>query len=193
MHLVNKGIKIGDYLKGKKVEKVFVEQIYKMYFEDVYYFLLSLSKDVYVAEDLSSEVFLIFIQHLENLKDVDAIKSWLLRVAKNEFLQYIRKNKKVQYLEEIFDGVVTRPASCDIDAQVMAKRKLEFARKWLSSLAEKKQMLYLMRVMLGLSYEEIGQYFDKSANWACVSFFRLKQELLSGLQAKEGEDYEQDK
>ncbi len=35
-----------------------IDQVYQLYFRDVYHFLLSLSRDHYTAEDLVQETFL---------------------------------------------------------------------------------------------------------------------------------------
>lgn len=70
------------------------ENIYELYFRDVYYYILSLSKDKYISEDITSETFLKAMKAIDNFRGDTSVRVWLCQIAKNEYFSYLRKNKK---------------------------------------------------------------------------------------------------
>jgi len=47
--------------------------------------------------------------------------------------------------------------------------------------------IFIMRSILEWSYEEIATKFNRSANWACVTYFRVRKDIKDYL---EGQEYE---
>jgi len=78
-----------------------LEEIYNSYFKDVYLFIVSLSKNKQIAEDLTSETFLKAIKSIHSFKGNCDIKVWLFQIAKNSYYSYIRKNKNFTDLDLI--------------------------------------------------------------------------------------------
>ena len=68
------------------------EQIYKQSVQKVYYFLLRLSGDENLAEELTEETFYQAFLHIDRFKGKCEIDSWLCQIAKNAFY-FIRKKK----------------------------------------------------------------------------------------------------
>ena len=60
---------------------------------DVYRFLLSMTKDKHLAEDLLQETFMRAYIHIHSY-DHSKVKPWLFQVARNAFIDYVRKHKK---------------------------------------------------------------------------------------------------
>lgn len=76
-----------------------IEEIYKVYINDVYRYLFSLSRSHHVAEDLMQETFYrayLYLEDYENQK----VKSWLFKVAYHTFIDFVRKEKKVTFVFE---------------------------------------------------------------------------------------------
>lgn len=71
-----------------------IEKIYKLYINDVYRYLYSLSCSHHVAEDLVQETFYRAYLYLEDYENQN-VKSWLFKVAYHTFVDYIRKEKRV--------------------------------------------------------------------------------------------------
>ena len=75
-----------------------VEELYRIYKQDVYGYLLSLTRDPSLAEDLLSETFLKAIQSLPKFRGDSTSKTWLLGIARNLWLQELRRRRKtVEY------------------------------------------------------------------------------------------------
>lgn len=73
-------------------EKVDVEKTIKTYYEDVYKFCCAKCRNAEVAQDITQDTFLLFIQKSETLFNKN-IRAWLLSVANNKLHDYFRKIK----------------------------------------------------------------------------------------------------
>src|SRR5690625_471325 len=75
------------------------EEVFTYYAHDIYRYLLSLSKDHHLAEDLLQETFYRAHVSIHELS-ADKIKPWLFRVSYNLFIDYLRKNKRITFMED---------------------------------------------------------------------------------------------
>lgn len=70
-----------------------ITKFYNIYKDEVYIYILSLCHDHYLAQDIMQEVFVKAILSLDiSHKNT---KAWLFRVAKNLWVDYLRKNKNI--------------------------------------------------------------------------------------------------
>lgn len=76
-------------------------KFYDEYKDEVYMYILSLCSDHYLAQDIMQEVFIKALLSLDCSHE--NIKAWLFRVAKNLWIDNIRKHKNISTLniEEI--------------------------------------------------------------------------------------------
>ena len=68
------------------------EEIYKKHFTDVYRYILKLSGDEHIAEDITSETFLKAIKSIDSFRGDCEIRVWLCQIAKNCYFSYIKKH-----------------------------------------------------------------------------------------------------
>lgn len=86
----------------KKIESIF-KQIYDSYFKLVYFCvasIISLHEDI---EDIVSDVFLSFYNHLDSIDINGSIKYYLTTSAKNKALNFAKKKKEVLLNENILN------------------------------------------------------------------------------------------
>lgn len=68
-----------------------LEEVYKLYFGDVYLFALKLSKNEVIAEDITSETFMKAMAAMDQFEGKCDIRVWLCQIAKNSYLHYLEK------------------------------------------------------------------------------------------------------
>ena len=61
--------------------KLELEEIYKTYFQDVYYFVLAMSKDPHIAEEITQETFFKALKGVKHFQGKCSIKSWLCQIS----------------------------------------------------------------------------------------------------------------
>ena len=74
-----------------------IEKIYRIYFEDVYRFLLSLSKNKDVAQYITSETFLKVINNSKKIENTRNIKAYIFTIAKNTYINYYNQNYQLSW------------------------------------------------------------------------------------------------
>lgn len=67
------------------------EDVYKLYYRDVYYYLLSMTGDAQTAEDLTQETFYRALKYIDRFKGECHFKTWLCRIGKNVYISW-KKN-----------------------------------------------------------------------------------------------------
>ena len=77
-------------------EKNGIEEIYEKYYKDVYRFVLALSKNPHIAEDITQETFVKAIKAVDRFEGDCDIKVWLCQIAKNTYFTYAGKQNREQ-------------------------------------------------------------------------------------------------
>lgn len=158
-----------------------IEEIYKDYFQDVYLFVYSLSRDKHTAEDITSETFLKAINSIDDFKGNCDIRVWLCQIAKNSYISYLRKNKKTVNLDPVYE------VKDDVDMEKLTHTS-EQAKKIhdiIHKLSEPYKKVFSLRVFGELSFNQIADLFGKTANWACVTFYRAKKKIREETRRKD--------
>jgi RNA polymerase sigma-70 factor (ECF subfamily) len=152
------------------------EQLYRDYYGLVYGFLLSLSGDRHLSEELAGETFHRAIRHFDRYDGSCKLSTWLCTIARNLLVSEHRRRRRQAPLEEALSLQLPSVEEVVIDRDT-AERILALARQ----LPEEKRQVFLLRVW-GHSFREIGEALGKSETWARVTFFRVKQEILERLE-----------
>ncbi|EPD92549.1 MULTISPECIES: sigma-70 family RNA polymerase sigma factor [unclassified Paenibacillus] len=115
-------------------ESLSLEDIYRKYFKDLYAYLFSLCKDHHLTEDILQETF---YRAYVNLEDYSGprIKSWLFTVAKNTYIDYLRKHKRMDLKQDEFFAQV--PVKGSTEQTFLEKEGKEKIVQAVSSLPDK--------------------------------------------------------
>lgn len=153
-----------------------MEVIYREYFRDVYLYILGLSGDEHMAEEVTEETFFKALTALPSFRGECDIRVWLCQIAKNEYFGYLRKNKKrtavqAEELEARAD------VGKSVEEKLMDKESAAFIHQRIHELPEPYKEVFHLRIFGELSFEQIGRIFGKTSNWACVTFHRAKARI----------------
>ena len=72
-----------------------IEELYLNYAKTVYKYLLCLTKDKDVAEDLTQETFYQASKTIKNFKGECRVSVWLCQIAKHLWNKHLEKSKKM--------------------------------------------------------------------------------------------------
>ncbi|MBP2014846.1 RNA polymerase sigma factor [Anaerococcus degeneri] len=149
-----------------------IEKIYRIYFDDLYRFLLYLCKNKEVAQDICSEVFIKSMKSIEKIED-SKVKSYLFQVGKNTYYNYYKRNKKILLTESIEDFDLALES---FEKDFLEKENLTKLDMAINNLDNPYKDVVKLRLN-ELSFKEIGEIYHKNQNWACVVFHRAKEKL----------------
>ena len=155
-----------------------LEQFYRDNYHIVYGYLLSLCGSKAVAEDLTSETFLKAIAKIGSYDGSVKPSTWLCAIGKNLYLNERKRFSRHVALDSVVVAEDTTMEEKIIEKDT-AKRIEEISRK----LEPPKNQVFAMRLN-GLSLREIGEALGKTENWARVTFFRAKNEILAELEGE---------
>lgn len=149
-----------------------IEKIYRIYFDDLYRFLLYLCKNKEVAQDICSGSFIKAMKNIERIDD-DKVKSYLFQIGKNTYYNYYKKNKRILLTENIEDFDL---ALGSFEKDILEKESLSILEKAIDKLENPHKDVVRLRLN-DLSFKEIGEIYKKNQNWACVIYHRAKEQL----------------
>ena len=153
-----------------------MEDVYREHSHMVYQYLLSLSHDADLAEELTQETFYQAIRRIDYFNAESKVSTWLCGIAKNLFYAYLRKHPPTEILDE--NSTLCKSA----ESEVMSSLDKMDLLKQIHCLKEPGREVIHLRLYGNLSYAEIGEIMGKSENWARVTFYRAKEQLRKELQ-----------
>lgn len=172
---------------GRSMEGLSMKHLYEKYKQDVFQYLYSLTHDISLAEDLTSETFLGALKSLTNFQGNSDIKTWLFSIARYQWYGYLRKKKEL-IPGDVYVAEQLGMSSVNIEHLMVEKELVDKMKALLTQEPEQNQEILRMR-MEGYSYYEISKQMQISESSARVIEFRTKRKLHEQLR-KEGFDYE---
>lgn len=183
-----------------------MEELYQDNSRIVYHFLLSLSHNANLAEDLMQETFLRAYQSLDRYDESCKVSTWLCQIAKHLYYQYLAGRKHEVLVGEQQDmGDGQRSSVGDFAADMTVSKSISKSSgqasptedaaihriellqvlKQMQKLPEQMRQVIYLRAAADLSFHEIGEVLGRSENWARVNFYRGKELLLKAKKEDE--------
>lgn len=163
-----------------------MEVIYKRYYGDLYRFCRSLCNDQDLAEDICHETFYKAMKSTGTYHGNCKVISWLCQIAKNTYISYLRKEKRMvkpEKMEQLVECMAGTEAS--LQEKVEDAESVRDIKEVMNSLEPPYDKVFRMKVVDEKSYKEMGDFYGKSESWARVTYFRAKQKIVERLK-KEG-------
>ena len=156
-----------------------MEEIYQQYSNTVYHYLICLSNDAELAEDLTQETFAIAVKEILKFRGDCKISVWLCQIAKHLWYKELKKNKKRNFvsIEELNEEITDAKM---IEEEIFQKEEKLHLYKAMQKLDDKSREVMYLRLVGNLSFIEIAEVLGKTPNWARVTFFRAKQKIKEG-------------
>ena len=148
-----------------------MEVIYQQHAQTVYRYLLSLTRDEDLSEELTQETFYQAIRSSGRYDGSCKVTTGLCAIAKNVLQSYRRKHPSHEDLETA--DLVSPSAEQEAD---LTLSRVDLMRSVHALPEPYREVLYL-RLFGDLPFREIGDIFGKPENWARVTFYRGKEKL----------------
>lgn len=146
-------------------EKLFIDNR-----DFIFKYLMKLTRDSALAEELTQETFFRAYMNYSSLRDKEKASVWLCQIAKNTYFAVYNENKKRNsYENDLSDE--------NVEDTFIQKEISREALACLHQLEEPYKEVFMLSVFGGFSFKEISSLFGKSESWARVTFYRAKQKL----------------
>ena len=161
------------------MENEFAE-IYAKYYQSIYCYLLTLSKNSTIAEEITQETFYKALKNIKRYNPKYKMLTWLCNIAKNTYYTNYQKNKRYT---ELPDNLEENEKS--IIDKIIDSETNEILLKIIHNLDEPYKEVFTLRVYGEVSFKQIGDIFNKTESWARVTFYRSKLKIKEKLDEKE--------
>ena len=146
------------------------------------------------AEDLTIEAFGKAFKRLDQYVPNYAFSTWLFRIASNNCIDFIRKQKMVTYsLDSQMEGKDGDKMGFDVKSKgldpsevVMKDQKVKMMREVVDKLKPRYKILVELRYFKELSYEEIAEELDLPLGTVKAQLFRARDLLYNIMKNKKG-------
>ncbi len=147
--------------------------LYEKYCRLVYICILSMVKDRRDAEELTDDTFIKLFNNRYNLRDSDNIKYYIVTIAKNVALDFLKKKRLDVVLNEEY--VFNCASVDDVDELSNLKDKLSI---YLSDLDRD---IVIQHIVFGSTFKEIAMYNKLPLSTVKTRYFRAIKKLQSEM------------
>lgn len=158
-----------------------VEQSVEEYYQPLYRFAFSLTKNQHEACDLTQQTFLIFSIKGEKIKDFSKIKSWLFTTLYREFLGMRRKYSRFQEFDFQTFEVEDRSQRQLYIIKQEESHSISTSLQKIESIYREVIILYYLK---DLSYKEISDVLNIPIGTVMSRLSRGKKQLKSIMKFK---------
>lgn len=162
------------------------EELYMLYFKDIYLFILAMSGDPDIAEEITQETFFKALKSIDSFHGTCSVKTWLCQIGKNTYLSHLKREKR--FSKETPENLSGHSSPDSSEAELsqsadsaeaiyLKKNSALSIYKVLHCLDEPYKEVFTLRALGDLSFQEIGEIFDRKEGWARVTYHRARQKL----------------
>lgn len=151
-------------------------EFYELTKYQIFYSLLSLTKNHELAEDILAETYLKFLDNLKRIKANQNPLGFLLVTARNLAYDHFKKENRVSYIEDYLlesdIGASTTDKYDDSDRLLARMQEI---------LNETEYQVVVLYVLSELTHKEIDEYLDKPLGTITWTYSNAIKKLQKGL------------
>ena len=160
-----------------------IRMVMQKYGEPVYWHARRLLVSHDDAQDAVQETFIKVYRSFHSLKEAKALRSWIYRIATNEALRFIERNKTPRLLTESIDDSATDIAAADYtDYTDLEAVKLQ---KAILSLPPKQQATFNMRYYDEMEYQQIAEAMETTVSTVKVNYHIAKEKIIKYMNSND--------
>ena len=156
------------------------------YRDSLYFMMLKMTSNPTDAEDLTIEAFGKAFKNLPQYSSDYAFSTWLFKIAANNCIDFLRKNRRLQYAEGTFgdedDEKTDYPSNIpsntiDPEEKIIEKQKIALMHEVVEKLKPHYRNLVQLRYFKEWSYEEIATELNLPIGTVKAQLFRAREFL----------------
>ena len=147
-------------------------------------FIYNMIKDKEASEDITQEVFITVYNKLYTFKKGYKFSNWILQIAKNKCIDYIRKYKRVYQanLEEVRD-LATEEISPEESYEFREMKNM--IEDFISGLEEVDRQIVNLRYTTESTFHDIAEILNMSESAVKRRYYKLREKFKASISLKE--------
>ncbi|MBQ8161702.1 MAG: sigma-70 family RNA polymerase sigma factor [Clostridia bacterium] len=159
-----------------------MDSIYREYSGTVKAFLIRISGNAELAEELTQETFYQAIKSINRFDGRSSLSTWLCSIAKHLYLDAVRKQENAP---NVFED---RLAEEDFTERIHRQDQIMIAHRMLHLLDEPYREVFTLKTFCDLTHAQIADLFGKSESWSRVTYYRARQQLQDAMKENVNEE-----
>lgn len=165
-------------------------ELYDQTVTRIHHLLLKMTGNAEDAFDVAQNTYIKAFAAIERFDGRSAMETWLYRIAVNEALQFLRRNKREQRKrEQLADTVVQSQESRNPGAVEGSTIKMDVAAA-LEDMESDDRAILLLRYQEGLDYEALAAVLDCPTGTIASRLNRARRRIREKLENDYGNDEE---
>lgn len=153
------------------------EVLFNLYSKQIKRTLVHLSGNEFDSNDLLQETFMKAYTNLDKYDPKYPFEVWLNTIARNTFLDYIRKNNVKNRILVVDSERVSELEVEDTDDNVVLNERSDILMDKIATLEEKYRVVMELRYKAGLDYKDIAKELNMSIDTVKTRLRRGKEKL----------------
>ena len=169
---------LGVLRKAQRGDERAFSIIVRTYEQPVYNYVLRLTGDRSLSEDLTQEVFLRVFQGLPSFSLRSRFTTWLFQVTKNRVLDELRASERRPRSVVAIDDIAPLEV---LDAPIERLEEIDALWRGIENLSTDLKMALLLRDVVGLSYTEIADSLEVTLATVKWRIYKAREEVQIAL------------
>ena len=168
--------------QARRGQKSAFTQLVKMYYGTVMYYLLGMNVNHADAEDVAQEAFINAFRKLDQVNTSGSFIGWLLRIARNQFIDKLRREKKFDTTANPYE-LDDVPDQRTPESQAVSAAGVESI---FADLRPRERVILELRVFQNMPFAELAEVMGMSEGNVRLVFHRLITKLRKRFEDKAG-------
>ena len=162
----------------KKDEKALIH-VYKKYQPSIFNFVKSQINNYQLAEELTQDIFIDFIEALRDFRFQSSLKTFLFSIARHKVVDQIRKRKIKNILfSRLPSYIIESLKVVFIDEEIDKKELQEKIAKIINSLPNDYQLVLRLKYIEGIKIKEISEKLKMNFKATESLLFRARKSFI---------------
>lgn len=144
--------------------------------QKVYYQIKRMVIEHADADDVAQQVWIKVWNKLDGFKMESEFSTWVFRIAYNESLNHLQKNKRNSHIGGDSDIIEYDQATASMDALNSSQIQLLLERA-VKELPEKQRLVFMLRYFEAVPYEKIAEIMGTSVGGAKANFHQAVKKI----------------
>lgn len=136
------------------------------------------------ADDVVQEAFVTAWNRLDSLVEVDAVKSWLMRVVSRKAVDVMRSRRQESSWEDEELELTRSDHRSGPETQAVLRDEVDAVKRILGEMPERQRQSWFLYAVAGYSYQEIADELETPLSTVRGALSRARTALARGMEGR---------
>ncbi|WP_181444466.1 RNA polymerase sigma factor [Bacillus sp. 03113] len=154
-------------------------EVYCMYYKRLFHISYSITRDIYIAEDVVHETFIKALKKVETIEEESKIGAWLSMIATRTAIDFVRRERKKKGIpmEQNMLESLGKEMKQNVEEEAEVEMLVEQVNIAIKSLTFEYQDVLMLKLGHGLKENEIAHVLNLKPSTVKTRIYRARKQL----------------